>query len=241
VVSAFQPRSQEERWGKPTVEQLSKTVTVSRRTFLAGAASFSALALAGCTTTKQEIPPEPTFSEYYLSMYAAMPYERFPVPAVDLRQLAPSHFRTDVVDPTGEPPGTLVVDTAQRYLYLVQEGGRAIRYGIGVGRDGFSWSGRAVVGRKAEWPVWTPPPEMIRREPELEQWRNGMPPGLDNPLGARALYIYQDGRDTLYRLHGNPEVRSIGNAVSSGCVRLLNQDVIDLYNRVPVGTKILVA
>jgi lipoprotein-anchoring transpeptidase ErfK/SrfK len=173
-------------------------------------------------------------------MYAALPFEKFPVPAVDLRLLKPTHFRTEVADPTGERPGTIVVSTAERYLYLVQENGRAIRYGVGIGRDGFTWSGRGDIARKAEWPTWTPPAEMIKRQPEIEPYRNGMPGGLGNPLGARALYIYKNGRDTIYRLHGTSDAQTIGEAVSSGCVRLLNQDVIDLYARVPRGAPILV-
>ena len=214
----------------------------SRRSFLLGAAGLAGLALSGCATTGDiASPAEPVFSEYYLNMYAAMPYERFPVPAVDLRQLKPSHFREEVADPTGERPGTIVVHTAERYLYLVGENGRAMRYGIGVGREGFAWSGRAEIAAKKAWPTWTPPAEMVARQPEIEPYRNGMPPGLDNPLGARALYIFQNGRDTIYRLHGTNDPRTIGEAVSSGCVRLINQDVIDLYQRVPVGTPILVA
>ena len=138
------------------------------------------------------------------------------------------------------PPGTIVVNTGERHLYLVLEGGQAIRYGVGIGRDGFTWSGRAKVGRKAEWPTWTPTKEMMERQPETREFAGGMPPGLTNPLGARALYIYQDGRDTLYRLHGTMEVWSIGGAVSSGCVRLLFHDIIDLYSRAPVGTQIVV-
>jgi lipoprotein-anchoring transpeptidase ErfK/SrfK len=134
-----------------------------------------------------------------------------------------------------------VVDTSERFLYLVRDDGTAMRYGIGIGRAGFAWSGRAMIVMKRPWPTWTPPTEMIEREPELEEWRNGMPPGIDNPLGARALYIFDDGIDTLYRLHGTTEARSIGKAVSSGCVRLLNQDVIDLYRRVPANTPIIVA
>src|SRR5690606_32996575 len=113
-------------------------------------------------------------------------------------------------------------------------------YGVGIGREGFAWSGRALIAYKREWPTWTPPAEMIERQPELEPYRYGMAPGPDNPLGARALYIFLDGRDTLYRLHGNQDERAIGRAVSSGCVRLLQQDVIDLYERVPPGTPILV-
>ncbi|WP_375449995.1 L,D-transpeptidase [uncultured Devosia sp.] len=213
---------------------------LSRRGFLAGAASLGALALAGCATTSEQVPPEPSFDPAYVQMYAALPLEKFPVPAVDLRRLKPTHFRQYVADPTGERPGTIVVDTASRYLYLVQEEGQALRYGVGIGREGFAWSGRADIARKAMWPTWTPPAEMVLRDPAAAPWANGMPGGLDNPLGARALYIFQDGRDTIFRLHGTPDPSSIGEAVSSGCVRLINQDIIDLYQRVPVGTPILV-
>jgi len=181
-----------------------------------------------------------SLSPEYASMYAALPEERHAVPAVNLNSVGAAWLRRDVADPTGERPGTIVVATSQRYLYLVQEDGRAMRYGIGVGRDGFRWSGRAVVGRKASWPTWTPTREMMQRQPESREYAGGMPGGLRNPLGARALYIFQDGRDTLYRLHGTNEPRSIGKAVSSGCVRLFNQDIIDLYRRCPVGTPIIV-
>jgi lipoprotein-anchoring transpeptidase ErfK/SrfK len=133
-----------------------------------------------------------------------------------------------------------VVNTAERYLYLVQEGGQALRYGVGIGREGFAWQGRAEIARKAMWPTWTPPREMVLRDPNAAPWANGMPGGIDNPLGARAMYIYQDGRDTIYRLHGTSDPATIGEAVSSGCVRLINQDVIDLYQRVPIGSPILV-
>src|SRR5215212_7353463 len=209
----------------------------SRRSFLAGAASLAVLSLAGCATQRLRVEA-PQFSEYYLQMYGRLPNERFPVPGIDLAKLDPQMFRTDVADPTGERPGTIVVNTGERHLYLVQEGGRAIRYGVGIGREGFAWQGKAAVGRKAEWPTWTPPKEMQIRQPETQEWANGMPGGLTNPLGARAMYIYQGGRDTLYRLHGTMEVRTIGQAVSSGCVRLLFHDIIDLYGRCPVGTPI---
>lgn len=133
----------------------------------------------------------------------------------------------------------------------MNEGGRALRYGVGLGRAGFEWSGRAQVERKAVWPKWHPPAEMIKRQPELEkyrttfnkktgEWEGGMEGGIMNPLGARALYLYQNGKDTLYRIHGSPEWWTIGKSVSSGCVRMLNQDAIDLYNRVPEGTPVLV-
>ncbi len=148
-----------------------------------------------------------------------------------------------MADPTGEPPGTIVVDVGSHFLYLVQVKGQAIRYGVALGRAGFEWSGHGVVQYKRKWPRWIPADEMIEREPKLKKYsleRGGMEPGPDNPLGARALYIFQNGEDTLYRVHGSPEWWTIGKHVSSGCVRMINQDVIDLYNRVADGTPILV-
>lgn len=215
---------------------------LDRRRLLAGGASFAALALAGCTSSGsgRRVPDEPRIPADVLAMYAAVPNEPFPIPAARVDRIDPKYWRQVVDDPTGERPGTVVVDTANRFLYLVRGDGTAMRYGVGIGRDGFTWQGRAKVGRKAEWPTWTPTKEMMERQPETREFAGGMPPGLTNPLGARALYIYQDGRDTLYRLHGTMEVWSIGGAVSSGCVRLLFHDVIDLYNRAPVGTPIVV-
>jgi lipoprotein-anchoring transpeptidase ErfK/SrfK len=134
----------------------------------------------------------------------------------------------------------VIVDPNSRHLFFVRGGGRAIRYGVGVGREGFGWSGVATIRRKSEWPNWTPPSQMIRRQPELEEFAEGMPGGLDNPLGARAMYLYQGSRDTLYRIHGTNEPESIGTRVSSGCIRLINQDVIDLYNRAHIGSKVVV-
>ena len=134
---------------------------------------------------------------------------------------------------TTEPPGTIVVHTSERFLYLVQGDNRAIRYGIGVGRDGFQWSGIHKITRKQEWPDWTPPPEMIQRQPYLPRFMAG---GAGNPMGARALYI----GNTVYRVHGTNQPQTIGSAVSSGCFRLVNGDIIDLYGRVPVGTKVVV-
>ncbi len=162
------------------------------------------------------------------------------VAPVNLSQIPRQYHRQIVSDPTGEAPGTLVVDPGQRYLYLVLDDGRARRYGIGVGRQGFGWSGVAKVGAKRQWPSWHPPLEMQERDPLARQYANGMEGGPNNPLGARALYLYQNGRDTLYRVHGTAEQRSIGRAVSSGCIRMLNADVIDLYDRVPVGTRVVV-
>lgn len=219
-------------------------INISRRTFLAGSASLAGLAVSGCVSSTSD--PEfyvPSQDPAYLSMYGAMPEERFPLPAINLKKVPDQYYRQQVDYPTSERVGTLVVDTRNYYLYLVQENGKAMRYGVGLGRAGFEWSGRARIARKSAWPKWTPPDEMIEREPELEKWswRNGgMPPGLENPLGARALYIFQGNQDTLYRLHGTAEYWTIGSAVSSGCVRLMNQDIIDLHGRVPVGTPIVV-
>lgn len=137
-------------------------------------------------------------------------------------------------------PGTIVIDTRKKFLYLVQPGGRAMRYGIGVGRQGFSWSGSAVIRRKAKWPTWTPPAEMVGRDKFAAEWAGGMPGGPRNPLGARALYLYQGNVDTLYRIHGTFVPSSIGKAVSSGCIRMINADVADLFERVPVGTPVVV-
>ncbi len=140
-------------------------------------------------------------------------------------------------DPTEEKPGTITVDTKNRWLYLSQDGGQAIRYDIGVGREGFAWSGQAYVGRRAEWPTWTPPAEMIRRRPDIPHFMKG---GIENPLGARAMYLYNAKGDTMFRIHGTNEPDTIGQAVSSGCIRLLNADVVDLYNRVKVGAHVVV-
>jgi lipoprotein-anchoring transpeptidase ErfK/SrfK len=143
----------------------------------------------------------------------------------------------EVENPTRQPPGTIVIDTGSRHLYYVQDGGRALEYGIGVGREGFAWKGTAHVQRKAEWPGWTPPPEMLKRRPDLPRHMDG---GIENPLGARAMYLYNGKGDTGFRIHGTNEPDTIGQAVSSGCIRMMNADVVDLYKRVPVGTKVVV-
>jgi lipoprotein-anchoring transpeptidase ErfK/SrfK len=216
----------------------------SRRQFVSGAASLSGLAISGCALPARIVNlPEPGISKTYNLMYGPMPNEQFALPAVDLKKVSSKYYRRQVDYPSSEPTGTIVVDTNNFYLYLIGEGGRAMRYGVGLGRAGFEWTGRARVGWKQEWPKWTPPDEMIERQPELAKYsaeNGGMPPALDNPLGARALYIFQGNTDTLYRLHGTQEFASIGKAVSSGCVRLLNQDIIDLYRRVPKNSPIIV-
>ena len=173
-------------------------------------------------------------------MYGPLLDEEFSIPAADISVIDPRYLRREVVFVGAERPGTVVVDPDEKFLYLVREDGRALRYGVGVGRAGFGWSGEATIRRKAKWPAWTPPAAMIERQPELEKYRNGQQPGINNPLGARALYLFEGDRDTLYRLHGSSEEWSIGRAVSSGCVRLLNQDIVDLYRRVPIGTRVIV-
>lgn len=166
--------------------------------------------------------------------------EPFPISEAEIAQVPKRFRRRKVKVPLDYEPGTIVVDTAAKYLYLVLEGGRAMRYGIGVGRQGFSWAGSATIRRKARWPTWTPPAAMVARDEFAAKWANGMPGGPANPLGARALYLYQGNRDTLYRIHGTTVPSSIGRAVSSGCIRMLNADVADLYERVPVGTEVVV-
>jgi lipoprotein-anchoring transpeptidase ErfK/SrfK len=213
---------------------------INRRVFLAAAP----IVLTGCMPqtrsaldgVRADIDP------YYADIYAAVEGEPFPVPAVDLTRVDPRFWRREVDYATPHTPGTIVVDPDARYAYLVREGGRAIRYGVGVGREeGFNFNGEAIIQRKAEWPRWTPTQDMIAREPDrYAQYAGGLPGGPDNPLGPRALYLYQNGRDTYYRLHGTVEPWTIGTMVSSGCVRFLNQDIIDLHRRVPVGTRVVV-
>lgn len=150
-------------------------------------------------------------------------------------------YAAQVVDyATEQSPGTIVIDTQDKFLYYVLKDGMAIRYGVGVGKEGFGWSGTVKVGRKAEWPSWTPPAAMIERRPELVKYAGGMPGGPDNPLGARALYLYDGGRDTMFRIHGTNEPWSIGHNVSSGCIRMLNEHVTELHRIAKIGTKVVV-
>jgi len=196
--------------------------------------------ITACATTGP-VAEAPRLDPATVSRYAAIDDDKFPIPAVDLKHLKPRYVRQMVQDPTGEQPGTIVVDPQNRYLYLVQEGGQAMRYGIGVGKAGLEFTGAATVQYKREWPRWTPTQDMIKRDPETNaKWANGMDSGPENPLGARALYLFKDNQDTLYRIHGTNQPWSIGEAVSSGCIRLMNQDVLDLYNRVPSGSKVIV-
>jgi lipoprotein-anchoring transpeptidase ErfK/SrfK len=225
---------------------------MTRRRFLSATGALAASsALAACTTERQVMPyaPEPVLPPAfdslpdYATMYGPMTDDGFNLPAIPYQKMDPQFLRQIVSDPTGARPGTVVVDTSSHHLYVVLEGGRALRYGVGLGRAGFEWAGDAVIQWKQHWPRWTPPDEMVARDPKLEPYsaaNGGMPGGLENPLGARAHYLFHDGKDTLYRLHGSPEWNSIGKSVSSGCVRLINQDVIDLYDRVPTQTPVIV-
>jgi lipoprotein-anchoring transpeptidase ErfK/SrfK len=223
---------------------------LTRRSVLFGTLSMTA-ALAGCSTTGQSrvVPgvaqrPVGPPSEAELEVrYASVTDSGHIIPAIPYREIDPQYYRQRVLDPTGETPGTVVVDTPNRFLYVVEPGGTAMRYGVGIGRDGFAWQGEGIVHWRQPWPRWKVPDEMIARQPSLARYsveNGGMDPGIKNPLGARALYIFQNGQDTLYRLHGSPEWQSIGKATSSGCVRLVNQDVLDLYTRVPYHARIVV-
>lgn len=220
---------------------------LNRRALLAGSAALLATSLAGCATTagrtrpqggtpaRRPVPPE------VAAMYAAVLDDEYPIRASNMELVPERYWRQEVPNTTGEPAGSLVVDTTDRFLYHVRDEGTATRYGVGVGAAGFSWSGRAHVAYKRSWPRWTPPSDMIKRHPELEIYRYGMEPGPENPMGPRALYIHQGNTDTLYRIHGNEDETTIGKAISSGCVRLLPQDIIHLYDNVRSGSPLLVA
>jgi lipoprotein-anchoring transpeptidase ErfK/SrfK len=188
----------------------------------------------GLTAPAKPEQRQVTEEDWYLE---SIPDGPFAIRKVNFELLDPE-FRRQLVSYTGrETPGTLVVDPKNHFLYSVREGGQAVRYGVGVGREGFGWNGIASVGRKAEWPDWIPPKEMRLRQPELPE---RVPGGPENPLGARALYLYEGNRDTLYRIHGTAEPWTIGTNVSSGCIRMLNEEVADLYLRTPIGTRVVV-
>ena len=166
-----------------------------------------------------------------------IPDQPFNIEIVNIRKIPPAFRRQDVRYTGPEPVGSLVIDKVGRFLFHVTGPGRAVRYGVAVGRDGAQWQGEAVVGRRARWPSWTPTANMRRRNPKLPVTMAG---GPQNPLGARALYLYQNGRDTLYRIHGTNEPWSIGKAASSGCIGMLNEDVFELFGSVPNGTRVFV-
>jgi lipoprotein-anchoring transpeptidase ErfK/SrfK len=208
---------------------------LNRRSFMLGSvAGLGALGLAGCATSEGLSLAEAA------KMYGPVPDERFPIPAVDVSKIDPKYYRQTVRYDSPEAPGTIVVDPGKFYVYRIEGDGNATRYGANVGREGFLWSGDAYVGRKAEWPTWTPPKEMMQRQPEARKYAGGMPGGLDNPLGARTLYLYQKGVYTLYTIYATSDPETIGKGVTSGCTGLLSQDMIDLYSRTPVKTKVIV-
>ena len=208
---------------------------LDRRSFLFGSAiGLGTLGLAGCATSENAGLAEAA------KLYGPVPDKRFPIPAVDISKVDPKYFRTTVRYDTKEAPGTIIVDPAHYYVYRIEGDGNATRYGANVGRAGFLWSGEAYVGRKSEWPTWTPPKEMIARQPEARKYAGGMPGGLDNPLGARTLHLYKNGAYTLYTIYSTSDPESIGTGITSGCTGLLTQDMIDLYSRTPVKTKVVV-
>jgi lipoprotein-anchoring transpeptidase ErfK/SrfK len=200
---------------------------MNRRAFLI--AGILGAGLGGCQFSTVPDPSVSATDAKYMAM----------VPNFDV---GPDFHRYQVDDPTGEAPGTIVIDSKQHFLYFVLPNRKAIRYGVATGSEAAGWTGTAIVGRKAEWPHWMPPADMLERWPHLKPTAaaGGLPGGPDNPLGARALYLYQNNKDTLYRIHGTNEPETIGRDVSSGCIRMANIDAIDLYNRAQVGAKVIV-
>ena len=198
----------------------------------------AAVTLAGCSSSSTSIPGEKVATNaIFTSEYGPVEDNGYSLPGIPINKVNTKFHRQIVDYATGEKPGTIIVNTPNRFLYYVLPGGKAVRYGIGVGKSGFAWQGEAYIAWKQEWPTWHPPKEMAERKPEVARYvKDGMGPGLKNPLGARAMYLFNEkGQDTLFRLHGTPEWASIGTAASSGCIRLMNQDIIDLYKRVRPG------
>lgn len=220
----------------------SDKAVLSRRSVVCGGLMLGVLPLAGCYTVGLPgQPPLPDDTFDYETAYAARPDGQFTWPAVDYTSFDRKYWRQVVDYRSGEKPGTVIVDPYNYFLYWTLSPKKALRYGIGVGRAGYAWSGDALIRVKREHPLWRPPREMIARRPSLERyWKDGMAPGLKNPLGARALDLWQGRVDTLYRIHGTNQPNSIGRSVSSGCIRMWHQDVIDLFDRVPLRTKVIV-
>ncbi|MDP4025170.1 L,D-transpeptidase [Methylobacterium sp. NEAU 140] len=228
------PHARDRHTQDPHTQDGPRARGLDRRSFLVGAgAGLGALGLAGCASDGLMLA-EAT------RLYGPMPDEKFPIPAVDISKVDPKYYRRTVQYASQEAPGTIVVDPRNYYVYRIEGDGAATRYGANVGREGFLWNGNAYVGRKSEWATWTPPKEMIRRQPEAAKYARGMPGGLDNPLGARTLHLYQNGAYTLYTIYASSEPDTIGSGITSGCVGLLSQDMIHLYARTPVKTKVVV-
>jgi lipoprotein-anchoring transpeptidase ErfK/SrfK len=202
-----------------------------------------ALALAACVADPTQVSvgtSAPAVGKLAADAYVARNDGSFVVPAVPVEKVPTEFQRQTVAYTSDQPVGTIIINPIEKHLYLITGKNKALRYGIGVGRAGFEWSGVAVVTERKMWPTWTPPKEMIERKPELAKWEKGQPGSPANPLGARALYLTTNGVDYGYRIHGTPEWFSIGKNASSGCIRMIHQDVIDLFERVPVGTKVIV-
>ncbi len=231
---------------------------MNRRKFISGFGFFASGVMAGCSPSQmftRSVDQTTTGSigtgirpqigvdagvTNSASMYGEVFDGGFQLPAIPYENMEYRFRRQRLPNKLNLPAKTVLVDTQQKYAYYALSSEEVIRYGVGVGKAGFEWSGVAVVGYKKQWPIWTPPVEMIERKPELAKYSGGMPGSPENPLGARSLYLFQNGRDTLYRLHGSPEWQSIGQSMSSGCIRFLNQDIIDLFNRVETGTQVVV-
>lgn len=215
------------------------TALVDRRSVVAAIG----LLLGGCAPQRggPSVGFYPFAGQEFASAYGPIFDQGHAIPALNLTRIDPAMLRQHTRFDGQFRPGTIVVNVDERRLYLVQPGGVAIRYAVGVGREeALNFRGSAVIGRKAEWPRWSPTSDMIRRMPIYAHYAGGLPGGINNPLGARALYLYRGNQDTDFRLHGTNEPETIGTRVSSGCIRLFNQDIIDLYNRVPVGAKVVV-
>lgn len=233
-----------------------------RRRILTGGSALIAASLGGCASGTGVLPDmgglggsvfasgdrsgETVERPDYVAVYGDYRGESFPIGAFDYRQVDPRFLRQEVSYPGPELAGTIVVDPASRQLYFVEPGKRATRYGVGVGREGFAWSGRAQINMKRNWPDWVPPAEMVARLPDIRSQLvrtprgMGVPGGTRSPLGARAMYLFGDGRDLGYRIHGTTEPETIGTDVSSGCIRMVDQDIVHLYARAPLGTKVVV-
>ncbi len=207
---------------------------LNRRSFLVGSAvGLGAAGLAGCVTSDDLMRAEAA------KLYGPVPNDKFAIPAVDVSKIDPKYFRQKVRYDTKEAPGTIIIDPGKFHLYRIEGDGMATRYGANVSRPGFLWSGEVYVGRKAEWPTWTPPKEMIARQPEARKYAGGMPGGLENPLGARTLYLYKNGVYTVYTIYSTSDPETIGQGITSGCTGLVSQDMIDLYSRTPIKTKVV--
>ncbi len=239
---------------------------ISRRCVGLGGLSLFASALAGCaggppflqdadnSATQPAAPDRPSARPLtktiarpdYQAIYGAYPGEHYPIAGIDFDRIDPRYLRQTVEYPWSEPVGSVVIDPPGHHLYFVEAPGRATRYGVGVGREGFVWSGDAHINMKRDWPDWVPPSDMMLREPEIRAKLTktprglGVPGGLGSPLGARAMYLFGDGRDLGYRIHGTWEPYTIGSSVSSGCIRMVNQDIVNVYTRVALGTHVTV-